>query len=148
MEKIDSIEREITVAGPIDRVWRALTEADQLAQWFGDSAELELEPGGAFRVGWSGYDSIVEGVVETVDYPALFSYRWEAGTTDDGTVWTTRVTFALEESSHGATTVKVVETGFSKLPDELYGTCFEENSSGWAAEMTDLQRHLETVAAP
>ena len=79
MEKSDSIEREITVAGSIEKVWRALTQADELAQWFGDSAELELKPGGAFRVGWSGYNSIVEGVVETVDYPTLFSYRWEAG---------------------------------------------------------------------
>ena len=54
MEKIDSIEREITVAGPIDRVWQALTDADELAQWFGDSAELQLVPGGAFRVGCPG----------------------------------------------------------------------------------------------
>jgi uncharacterized protein YndB with AHSA1/START domain len=147
MEKIDSIEREITVAGPIDRVWQALTDADELAQWFGDSAELELVPGGEFRVGWSGYDSIVEGAVETVDYPTVFSYRWEAGTTQDGIVWTTRVTFTLEEGDD-VTTVKVVETGFAELPDELYTGCFEENSSGWTAEMADLQRHLEAVAAP
>jgi len=147
MEKIDTIEREITAAGPIEKVWRALTDADELAQWFGDSAELDLKPGGTFRVGWSGYGSIVEGVVETVEYPTLFSYRWEAGTTEDGTVWTTRVTFTLQETD-GCTTVKVVETGFAELPHELYGRCFSENSSGWAAEMADLQRHLEAVAAP
>jgi uncharacterized protein YndB with AHSA1/START domain len=147
MEKSDGIEREITVAGPIEKVWRALTQADELAQWFGDSAELELKPGGAFRVGWSGYDSIVKGVVETVDYPNLFSYRWEAGTTEDGTVWTTRVTFTLEETDN-ATTVRVVETGFAELPDELYGRRYRENSSGWDAEMADLQRHLEAVTAP
>jgi uncharacterized protein YndB with AHSA1/START domain len=147
VEKADVIEREITVTGPIDRVWRALTDAHQLAQWFGDSAELELKPGGAFQVGWSEYESIVEGVVEVVDYPTMFSYRWEAGTTEDGTVWTTKVTFTLEEAE-GITTVRVVETGFSELPDELYGRAFKENSSGWSAEMADLQRHLEAVAAP
>lgn len=146
MKKTDSIEREITVAGPIGKVWRALTDADELAQWFGDSAELELKPGGGFRVGWSEYNSIVDGVVETVEYPTLFSYRWEAGTTADGTVWTTRVTFTLEETDD-VTTVKVVETGFAELPDELYGRCLSENSSGWAAEMADLQRHLEAVTA-
>jgi uncharacterized protein YndB with AHSA1/START domain len=147
MEKIDAIEREITVKGSVDKVWRALTDAGQLAQWFGDSAEVDLKPGGAFRVGWSEYDSIVEGVIEVVDQPATFAYRWEAGTTADGTVWTTRVEFTLEEAD-GITTVKVVETGFSELPDELYGQCFKENASGWAAEMADLQRHLQAVAAP
>lgn len=51
MVKTDTIEREITVAGPIDAVWRALTVAEELAQWFGDSAELDLRPGGTFKVG-------------------------------------------------------------------------------------------------
>ena len=31
-------------SSPIDRVWSALTVADQLAQWFGDSAEIDLRP--------------------------------------------------------------------------------------------------------
>ncbi len=89
-------------------------------------------PGGAFKVGWSGYDNVVEGVVELVEYPTTFSYRWEAGISDDGTVWATLVTFTIEEAD-GMTTVKVLESGFSALPDELYGQCFQENSSGWIA---------------
>jgi len=147
VEKIDTIERKITVTSPIDRVWQALTVADQLAQWFGDSAELDLKPGGAFRIGWSEYDHISEGVVEVVDYPRTFSYRWEAGTSEDGKAWTTKVTFTLEEAD-GMTTVKVVESGLSQLPDELYSRCLKENSSGWTAEIADLQRHLEAVPTP
>ena len=38
MDRIDTIERTITVASPIGRVWEALTVADELAGWFGDSA--------------------------------------------------------------------------------------------------------------
>jgi uncharacterized protein YndB with AHSA1/START domain len=147
MDKIDTIERKITVSSPIDRVWEALTVADQLSQWFGDSAELDLRPGGAFKVGWSDYEHVSEAVVEIVDYPTTFSYRWDAGTTDDGIVWTTKVTFTLEEDN-GMTTVTVVESGISELPAELYASCMKENSSGWTAEMGDLQRHLEGVAAP
>ncbi len=147
MEKIDTIERKITVSSPIERVWEALTVAEQLAQWFGDSAELDLRPGGAFRIGWSGHDHIAEAVVELVNYPTTFSYRWDAGTTGDGMEWTTKVTFTLEEAD-GETTVTVVESGLSELPDELYSRCLEENSSGWTAEMADLERHLEGVAAP
>lgn len=147
MQKIDTIEREITVSSPIDRVWEALTTAEQLAAWFGDSAEIDLRPGGRFTIGWSDYEYVSEAVVEVVDFPTTFSYRWEAGTTSDGVAWTTKVTFTLEEDE-GMTTVKVVESGLSELPEELYATSMKENSTGWTAEMADLQRHLEGVAAP
>jgi uncharacterized protein YndB with AHSA1/START domain len=147
MEKVDVIEREITVTSPIDRVWEALTMAEHLAQWFGDSAEVDLRPGGEMTVGWSDYEYVSKAVVETVDYPTTFAYRWEAGEAGDGTMWSTKVTFTLEEAD-GMTTVRVVESGLSALPDELYGPLLKENSSGWTSEMADLQRHLEAVAAP
>lgn len=144
--KTDSIERKIKVQGPIGRVWAALTVADQLAQWFGDSAEVDLRPGGAIRFGWSEFDTMVDGVIEEVDAPSTFSYRWSAGPTEGGTAWSTKVTFTLEESE-GTTTVTVVESGLSELPDELYAKTLEENSSGWAEELADLARMLDGVGA-
>ncbi len=147
MEKTDTIERTTTVSSPIGRVWHALTAAEHLVQWFGDSAQVDLRPGGDFTVGWSEYDNVSKGVVEVVDYPTTFSYRWEAGTDEEGTVWTTKVTFTLEEAD-GTTTIKMVESGLSLLPDELHSRCLEENSSGWNAELADLERHLAGVTAP
>ena len=144
MERIDTIERTITVAGTIEEVWEALTVADHIKQWFGDSAEIDLRPGGTFRIGWSEYDSVVEAVVEVVDPPRTFAYRWDAGTTDDGVAWTTKVTFTLEEAN-GATTVTVMESGLSLLPNELYCRCLQENASGWTAEMGDLQDYLDAA---
>ena len=43
----NSIEREIIIDAPVARVWDALTEADQIASWFGDGAEIDLRPGGS-----------------------------------------------------------------------------------------------------
>jgi uncharacterized protein YndB with AHSA1/START domain len=146
MEKVDTIERTITVARPIEKVWEALTVAEHLAQWFGDSAAIDLRPGGVFSIGWSEYDHRTEAIVEVVDEPTTFAYRWDAGTTEDGTQWTTLVTFTLDEAA-GRTTVTVVESGLSSLPDELYASTMKENSSGWDAELADLERHLSGVAA-
>ena len=142
MARADVIERSITVSSPIGRVWDALTVAEQIAQWFGDSAEMdELRPGGALTVGWSEFNDSATCVIEEVDEPTTFSYRWNIGTADDGTVWTTRVTFTLSEAD-GMTTVTVVESGFAALPDEL-GTAFEENTAGWESEMEDLRSFVE-----
>ncbi len=33
----DSIEREVAIAAPVDRVWALLTQAEHLALWFGDA---------------------------------------------------------------------------------------------------------------
>ena len=41
----DRIEREITIAAPIERVWSILTEAEHIHGWFAD-AEIDLRPGG------------------------------------------------------------------------------------------------------
>jgi uncharacterized protein YndB with AHSA1/START domain len=47
MDVPDSIRRELTLAAPRDRVWRALTDVEQLVRWFPtSSAELDLRPGG------------------------------------------------------------------------------------------------------
>ena len=145
MTRQDTIERSITVESPIDRVWEALTAAEHLAQWFGDSAEVDLRPGGLMRIGWSEYDVIAACVVDRVEHPTVFSYRWEAGTTDDGTVWETTVTFTLEEAA-GQTTITVVESGLAALPEELYDKTIEENTSGWKAELEDLIGYLARLA--
>jgi uncharacterized protein YndB with AHSA1/START domain len=146
MPKVDTIERTITVASPIAKVWEAITVADHLAKWFGDSADIDLRPGGTFKMGWSEYDNFSEAVVEIVDEPTTFAYRWDAGTSDDGTVWTTLVTFTLDESD-GGTVITMVESGFSELPDDVYVKRLKSNTSGWDAELADLERHLTGVAA-
>ena len=39
------VHREIVVDAPLDDVWQALTDADELAEWFANDVELELRPG-------------------------------------------------------------------------------------------------------
>lgn len=146
MTKQDTIERTVRVESPIERVWTALTNADELKCWFGDSAEVDLRVGGAIRIGWSEYDTTTDCVIEEIDPPSRFSYRWDTKPDATGKVWMTTVTFTLAEAD-GFTTVTVIESGLSALPEELYDGTMEENSSGWTAELADLQQILEGATA-
>ncbi len=146
MGRVDAIERRVTVDAPAERVWAALTVAEELAQWFGDSAEVDLRPGGSIKLGWSEYDATAAGRVEVVDEPHTFAFSWDVGSGDDGAVWHTKVTFTLDEEA-GRTVVTVVESGLSELPDDLYERTLRENAAGWEGELADLQRYLERVAA-
>ena len=43
------VERTVELEASPDDVWRAITEPDELASWFGPEAELDVQPGGRGR---------------------------------------------------------------------------------------------------
>ena len=52
----DRIERTMELAHPLASVWAALTTAEGLAAWFGEEADIDLRPGGAWRFVMHGPD--------------------------------------------------------------------------------------------
>ena len=69
-----AIEREILIEAPPEVVWRTITEPDQMSQWFADRVDLVVEPGAHGYMQFGDQGGPV--VVETVDPPARFSFRW------------------------------------------------------------------------
>ena len=70
-----AIERIIELSVPRERVWRAITEPEELARWFLQKAEWELEPGHEGLFTWDGYGGyrIRE---EAVEAPTYLAWRW------------------------------------------------------------------------
>ena len=72
----DRIAREISIDAPVDRVWDVITKGEHVGRWFGDvTAEIELRPGGRFTCTWAEHGT-VHGIVERVEPPRAFAYRW------------------------------------------------------------------------
>ncbi len=142
--RVDEIRREIVIDAPIERVWEALTSAEQMSQWFGDSAEIDLRPGGRARIGWTEFDAMTDCIVEVVDRPTRFSFRWDALKDTPLEVASTLVEFTLVPEGDG-TRLTLLESGFADLPDEAYQARIDENSAGWDAELEDLRRYLTGV---
>src|SRR2546426_4863584 len=70
-----AVEREVTVPAPPGEVWRAVTQSDEVSQWFGADAELEVRPGGRGTFRWhDGTERYV--VVEEVEPALKLSFRW------------------------------------------------------------------------
>ena len=144
----DRIEREIVINAPQQRVWQVLTEAEQVSGWFGDATELDLRPGGAIVFTWSQHGSH-HGVVERVEPPRLFSYRWARPAGEPVTEGnSTLVEFTLTPDGAG-TRLRVVETGFAglRVSEEERGIAVKENTEGWIAELGELREYAERPAA-
>src|SRR5262249_12046400 len=120
----DRITRELILPVARQRVWAALTEPARLSAWFGQQAEVDLRPGGAVTFVWDGSTGARgtnHGVVEIVDPPHRFAFRWRTirGYDDrplaPGT--STLVEFILHEHPSG-TRLELIESGFASLPPE------------------------------
>ena len=118
---LSRIDRTIEVNAPPDRVWRALTTAEELSAWFQVRIEGDIVPdtevwmtsvhpqhaGQRFRV-----------LFREMTPPHRFVWEWHPGEVDPGVDYSreprTTVTFTLEPSERG-TKLSVSETGFDAI---------------------------------
>jgi uncharacterized protein YndB with AHSA1/START domain len=99
------IEREVVLDSPPAEVWEALTDPEQLEEWFANDVEFDLERGGVFR--WDDGD-VRHAVVEEVDAGRRLAIRWwKPGGAEES-----EVTFTLEAIPAG-TRLVVAETASS-----------------------------------
>jgi uncharacterized protein YndB with AHSA1/START domain len=141
VEVPDSIERELILPVPPQRVWTALTRADQLSAWFGTQATIDLRPGGEVIFRWDGSTGppgTNRGVIEAVEPPHRLAFRWQSS---PDTVQMTRVEFTLEPHPEG-TRLRLVESGFASLPPGIRFGCHESNTCGWQRELGELAEYL------
>jgi uncharacterized protein YndB with AHSA1/START domain len=145
----DRIEREVTIAAPVDRVWAVITEAEHIGRWFGDAgAEIELRPGGRFTCTWKEHGT-VRAIVERVEAPHFFSYRWARPVNAEVQPGnSTLVEFSLTPDGSG-TRLRVVESGFRELDlsDEERAKYAAGNIEGWASELSELAGYAARRAA-
>jgi uncharacterized protein YndB with AHSA1/START domain len=139
----DRIERTVEIAHPPRKVWDALTTAEGLGSWFGNAAKIDLRPGGAAQMTWNhGYRADMR--IERVEEPTVFGFTWHIYGLPEDDPRRTYVEFTLEPVG-GGTRLKVVETGFAQLPDDLYRKAFDGNTDGWASELGELVEYLDAA---
>jgi uncharacterized protein YndB with AHSA1/START domain len=145
----DRIEREVVVAAPAERLWEVLTRPEHIGRWFeGMTVQVDLRPGGTMVLDNEEFGKI-HAVVERVEPPRLFSYRWARHPdmpVAEGTA--TLVEFTLTPEG-GGTKVRVVESGFTstdavKVDQARHA---EANSQGWLQVLGNLRRYGEQDAA-
>lgn len=107
------LELQQTVPSPPAAVWQALTSPAALAAWFWPpqlqpAAEIDLRPGGRYRIAGPGAGIAVAGQYAAVDAPRLLAFSWQW----DGEPDQTSVTVLLAAVADG-TDLTVRHEGFA-----------------------------------
>jgi uncharacterized protein YndB with AHSA1/START domain len=134
------VERSIWINAPRERVWRAVTETEEIKQWWGnDDWEITaLEVGATVKFG--DPDDLLLATVAVVDRPREFSIQWPPQPQYHSIAMVT--TYRLEEEN-GGTRVTVTETGFEALPDDIRQKRFDSTAQGYETVLADLKVYVE-----
>ena len=146
----DAIVSDIQIAVPPERVFKALTDAQELTLWFRSpecplkSWEMDARVGGRYAYETQKGSIVVNGVSEfkchgeilECDPPRLLAYTWIANWHDDKTKRTV-VRWELTPES-GGTHVRVTHSGLSTLP-----VARKDYSGGWPGVVEMLKRFVE-----
>lgn len=106
------IDRSVTIQATVHALWHAISTADGLEAWLGGEVEVDRRPGRPILVRWPDR-STSRGLVERVDAPRRFVFRWRrlAGAGLNLAVGDpTRVEIRLTPAGERATRVDIVES--------------------------------------
>jgi uncharacterized protein YndB with AHSA1/START domain len=147
----DAIVCEIDIAAPPARVFRALTDADELVRWFTDPAcpvkswQMEARKGGRYLYETEKSATLVvnavnefkcQGEILEYDPPRVLAYTWVANWHEDKQR-ATKVRWELTPTPAG-THVKVTHSGLAQEP-----VARKDYSGGWPGVVEKLKSFAE-----
>ena len=127
----------------IEKVWKVLTEKDQMKVWYFDISGFKPENG--FKFSFTGGDENVQYLHECevllVDPPNKLSYTWTYPEYDRRSV----VTFELFEDSQSQTRVRLSHEGLDSFQTDDPNFSVSSFTAGWNFILGDsLKNYVET----
>lgn len=146
------IEKQIELKAPVSRVWRAITDYREFGDWFRVQLDGPFVPGqvSTGHIAYPGYEHLKwEAVVQKMESERIFSFTWHPYAVDPKVDYSkeapTLVEFKLEKTANG-TLLRLIESGFDKVPADRRLEAFRMNDRGWAEQLQNIERHVAKSA--
>ncbi len=136
-----SVETSIALPARPERVWQALTQAQELMRWFPPLARVRPGVGGSIFMSWDGsYEG--ESGIQLWEPPRRLRTAWVTGESVPGSDAAPAlvVDYALESDSGGGTILRLVHSGFGR--DAAWDGMYDSVSRGWHFELRCLRHYL------
>ncbi|AZF20648.1 hypothetical protein C4J89_1867 [Pseudomonas sp. R4-35-07] len=150
MHVLDRIERKVLLNASRKHVWEALTNAEQFGEWFGIALKEKTFVAGETieaPITYPGYEHVVwKARIERILPQTLFSFWWHPFAVEKDVDYDqetpTLVEFTIEDRAPGIL-LRVVESGFDKVPQTRRLKAFKMNSRGWDEQMGNIENYLD-----
>lgn len=143
----DTIERQIEIKAPVEKVWKALTDSKLFGQWFKADFQSDFVAGKTTKAlnTLKGFEMKMEFHIKDIKPQSYFSYAWTPFPLDQTFDYSkedpTLVEFWLEPQKNGVL-LKVKESGFNKITASRRAKAFEMHSGGWEAQLKNIENFL------
>jgi uncharacterized protein YndB with AHSA1/START domain len=135
-------EHEIVIDAPIEAVWKAITDAEELTRWFVEAAKVEPGVGGTFWISWGGAE---EGSSQIEVWEPNHKLRLALKPFDMGAAKPDAPTAMINEYTlerrDGKTVLRLVHSGIPDSPD--WDGFYNGTDSGWPSFFRTLRHYLE-----
>lgn len=155
----DRIEKSVLLPAPRDRVWRAVSMAENFGSWFG--ADFDGPFAANARLTASIEPTSVDPDVARQQQPYAgkpfefhvvevrplekISFRWHPYAANEGADYVsepmTLIEFVLADAD-GGTLLRITESGFDELPLARRKEAYAANEGGWTAQCGLVKKYL------
>jgi uncharacterized protein YndB with AHSA1/START domain len=133
---------EIAIDAPIEAVWKAIVDGEELTRWFVDEASVEPGVGGTFTISWGGDEKgrsrIEEWEPNRKLRVTLMPFEMGAAKYDGTTPMVDEYTI---ERRDGKTVLRLVSSGIPDAPE--WDGFYNGTDSGWHSFFRTLRHYLE-----
>ena len=137
----DSITKEKVFSHPIDKVWDAISKAEEISTWF-IKADFKAEKGYQYTFSSEPNEkgcTTISGTVKEAN-PYVLVYTWIVANTEVETT----VTWKLESVPEG-TKLHLEHSGISNYAGDTAIEMFESFNGGWEGCINQLTDYLKKV---
>lgn len=147
--KTRTIDDEIEIAAPIEAVWKALTDAEELTRWLSEEARVTPGAGGTMWLSW-GEGQAGESRIETWEPNRRLLIRnlpWDSGEACGGeydekaAAMTPMMQEFVLETREGRTVLRLVDSGIPDSPE--WEGMYDSKTRGWHMFFLALRHYLE-----
>jgi uncharacterized protein YndB with AHSA1/START domain len=136
------LEHKVWIAAPRERVWRAITETEQIKHGYAEITDLHTDA----TIKFGTEDGPIFAKIRLVDPPHEFVYEWPPHPRYFSVPFVTK--YRLEEEN-GGTRVNFSESGFEAWPDnEIRRARFDRISGEFRMVLENLKAYLEGSSLP
>ena len=159
----DRIEKKSLLRAPLERVWKAVSDAKEFGYWFGVTFDGEFAQGATLtgKIVPTQVDPEVAKAqeahagmavtirIDRIEPMRVFAYSWHPFAIDAAVDYSdepmTQVVFELSEAD-GGTVLTVTESGFDRIPLARRADAFEANDEGWSFQLTLVEKYVAPTA--